>query len=267
MSLKTAVGRLLPPTMRENLALREAIRKITKAPGGWRLKRFEDAEVARLGARFASLPRARVATITSTYRRPELLNRAIKSALAQTITDHIVIVVDDGGGLPDLPQDPRVFGFSLSRNTATIGIVRNVGLRLSNSEYVAFLDDDNEWDEKHLDIAVAALEDGAPGHRPDLIYTAVARVLVDGQVSDVISTNFDRKLLARSSYVDTNAIVIRRFAGLHFSRLPRKRWEPPEDWELVYRLSRRRRVKHVPVTTGHYLYYPDSYSKDSVKPI
>ncbi|WP_231591453.1 glycosyltransferase [Saccharothrix sp. ST-888] len=40
-------------------------------------------------------------------------------------------------------------------------MVRNVGIRLSSSRYVAFLDDDNEWEPDHLGPAVGALR--APG--------------------------------------------------------------------------------------------------------
>ena len=34
---------------------------------------------------------------------------------------------------------------------------------------------------------------------------------------------------------------------------------PGEDWELVWRLSRRKRISHVSETTVTYLVNPDSY--------
>lgn len=226
-------------------------------------RRAEDAEVARLAGRLPPLPPARVATIIATYRRPELLARAVRSALAQGVRDQVVLVVDDAGGLSELPGDPRLHTCSLSANTGVAGVVRNVGIRLTRSTYVAFLDDDNEWEPHHLEVALAALEDGPAGERPGIVYTAVRRNLPDGRQLDVLSTPFDRRLLARESYVDTNALVIRRFPGLHFSRLSRSREvRPIEDWELVYRLSRRQRVLHVPVPTVRYLVNPDSYWSD-----
>jgi Glycosyl transferase family 2 len=226
-------------------------------------RRAEDAEVARLAGQLHPLPPARVATVIATYRRPELLARAVRSALAQTVHDQAVIVVDDAGGLPELPADPRLRACSLSANTGVAGVVRNVGIRLTRSTYVAFLDDDNEWEPHHLEVALAALEDGPADKRPGIVYTAVRRSLPDGQVLDTMSTPFDRRLLARESYVDTNALVIRRSPGLRFSRLSRSREvRPIEDWELVYRLSRRQRVRHVPVPTVRYLVNPDSYWTD-----
>lgn len=224
------------------------------------MRRFEDAEVSRLAAGLSQLPAARVATVIATYRRPEMLCRAVLSALAQSVRDQVVIVVDDGGGLPELPEDSRLYAFSLAVNSATLGVVRNVGIRLSRSSYVAFLDDDNEWEARHLEVALAALEGGAVCRRPDVVYTAVQRFLADGSLMDVLSTPFNRKLLRRTNYVDANSLVMRRFGGLHLSRLRRSRAQNPcEDWELVYRLSRRRRVALVPAKTVRYLVNPESY--------
>ncbi|MCZ9339840.1 glycosyltransferase family 2 protein, partial [Streptomyces sp. TRM76130] len=108
-------------------------------------RRIEDAETRRLAADLPAPPTALVATVIATHRRPEALRAAVRSALAQTVRDQVVIVVDDGAGLPGLPDDPRLSAVSLSRNTGVAGVVRNVGIRLTRSRYVAFLDDDNLW--------------------------------------------------------------------------------------------------------------------------
>jgi len=247
---------------RRRLPLRELRNKVMLGHSALALKRFEDAEVARLADQVA-LPHARVAVVTATYRRPELLLSAVRSALAQTVPDIAVLVVDDGGGLPELPSDPRLRSCSLRVNTAVLGVVLNIGIRCTRSTYVAFLDDDNEWEPQHLEVAIAALEDGSPDKRPDLVYTALRRSLPDGRVVDVLSTPFDRRRLAREGFVDTNSLVIRRFPGLHFSRIRRPVGiRPREDWELVYRLSRRLQARHVPVPTVRYQINPRSYYTD-----
>jgi glycosyltransferase involved in cell wall biosynthesis len=190
-----------------------------------------------------------------TYRRPESLVAAVRSALAQDVTDQTIIVVDDGGGLPELPVDPRLVAVSLRRNTACLGMVRNVGIRLARSPFVAFLDDDNTWRPEHLGVALAALEAGA-----DVVYTAVERRLPDGTPLDTLSTPFDRATMADSSYVDANSIVVRNGPRVRFSRLPRRKTTlPKEDWEFVWRLSRRLRTLHVPVPTVDYVANPSSY--------
>lgn len=216
-------------------------------------RRLESGEVRRLGS--VPVPAAKVTTVMPTYRRPESLVEAVRSALAQDVTDHTVIVVDDGGGLPELPSDPRLVAVSLRRNTACLGMVRNVGIRLARSPYVAFLDDDNTWRPDHLSVGLAALETGA-----DVVYTAVQRSLPDGTALDTLSTPFDRRAMADSSYVDANSIVVRNGPRVRFSRLPRRKTTlPKEDWEFVWRLSRRLRTRHVPVPTVRYVANPSSY--------
>jgi hypothetical protein len=265
-SARSAARFVLGPVMRGNsLVVFEARNKVVRGRAGRAMHRFEDAEVARLTRQLGELPAARVATVITTYRRPEIVQRAIQSALAQTVREQVIMVVDDAGGLPDLPDDPRVFGVSLSANVAIAGVVRNMGARLTRSEYVAFLDDDNEWAPNHLETALAALDDDHAGPPPDLVYTAVQRAFPDGQLMDVLSTPFDKRKLRSAGWVDVNSVVARRFPGLHFSRLRRpKGGTPAEDWELVFRLSywHRRRIQHIPVQTVNYLVNPDAYWSD-----
>jgi len=130
--------------------LRNKVRYGHTVPRVWL---FERAEVRRLrGAVAHSGEPPLVTTVIPTYRRPGGLIAAVRSALGQTVRDHRVIVVDDGGGLPpDLPDDPRLRAVSLARNTAVLGVVRNVGIRLADSPFVAFLDDDNLWEPNHLE--------------------------------------------------------------------------------------------------------------------
>ncbi|MGW2422936.1 glycosyltransferase family 2 protein [Streptomyces sp. NPDC001709] len=240
------------------LVLFEARNKLLLAPSAVRLRRFEDTETRRLAAALGGRrPPALVATVIATHRRPEALLRAVDSALGQTVRDQVVIVVDDGAGLPVLPDDPRLTAVSLSRNTGVAGVVRNVGIRLTRSRYVAFLDDDNLWEPDHLQQALEALE--SPGG-PDGVYTALRRLRPDGSELDVLSVPFDRRRAAHRSFLDTNAFVARRNRSLRFSRLRRTpEVLPREDWELIRRYSRRNEVRHLPRPTVRYLVNPDSF--------
>lgn len=242
------------------LVLFEARNKVLLAHTALGLRRIEDAETGRLAAVLGVRPTALVATVIPTHRRPEALLRAVDSALRQSVDDQVVLIVDDGAGLPDLPDDPRLFAVSLAGNTGVAGVVRNIGIRLSDSRYVAFLDDDNLWEPEHLATALAALE--AP-RGPDGVYTALRRVLPDGTERDVLSVPFDRRAAARSAFLDTNAFVARRTGDLLFSRLRRTpEVLPREDWELIRRYSRRHTVRHLPVPTVRYLVNPDSFYSD-----
>jgi glycosyltransferase involved in cell wall biosynthesis len=262
--------------------LRNKVRYGHTVPRVWL---FESAEVRRLRATLPKGAAPLVTVVIPTYRRPETLPAAVRSVLAQTIGDLRVIVVDDGGGgLPELPDDPRLVVVSLARNTAVLGVVRNVGIRLADSEFVAFLDDDNEWEPEHLATALAALRPGpdadismdtgidadtgtdtdTPGRRgrraPAGVYTALRRVLPDGREVDVLSVPFDRRLAREEGFLDANGFVAHRSRALRFSRLRRDRGVlPREDWATLYRYSRRHPIQHVPVPTVRYLVNPNTY--------
>jgi glycosyltransferase involved in cell wall biosynthesis len=93
-------------------------------------------------------PREAVTAIIPTRNRPALLRRSICSALRQERVDVDVVVVDDGSDLPvelrDLPCASRV---KVLRHETSRGVsaARNSGLRAANTEFVAFLDDDDIW--------------------------------------------------------------------------------------------------------------------------
>lgn len=235
----------------------EVRNRVVSAPSSMLWSVFERREAARLAPAADRLPSALVTTVIPTFRRPDLLPRAVESALAQTVRDQVVVVVDDGGAdLPELPADERLLVVSLSRNSRRLGLVRNVGIRLTSSRYLAFLDDDNEWYPRHLEVAIEALEDSA-----DLVYTAVHRVRPDGSRMDTLSREFDRHALAdHSGFVDANSVVVRRDPRTRFSVIRRsKAMLPKEDLEFVWRMSGHMRVRHVPEVTVRYLVNDASY--------
>ncbi|WP_418154733.1 glycosyltransferase family 2 protein [Actinoalloteichus caeruleus] len=221
----------------------------------------EDAEVERLSTVVAPVPEATVVVVIPTYRRPGRLLAAVRSALGQTVRDVAVLVVDDGGGeVGTLPPDPRLRLIRLGRNHGSCGLARNVGIRLSRSPFVAFLDDDNTWRPDHLERALRALRE-EPG--PGLAYTAVRRLRADGSQLDIIGREFDRRAHTDDSWADSNSIVVTRSPLVRFDPWARPRSvNPKEDWELVHRLSRRMRVTYVPVVTVDYAVHRGSYFTD-----
>jgi glycosyltransferase involved in cell wall biosynthesis len=228
----------------------QSIRGISSVVGNLR---FERAEVRRLAAATVS---ASVVTIIPTFRRPVLLQQAVESALRQDVIDHAVIVVSDGEPLEAvLPPDPRLHCVQLARNVGVAGVVRNVGIRLSASRYIAFLDDDNQWLDGHLRSLVEALDEGAT-----FAYSGAIRVLPDGREVDRLSEDFDRRRLRRENIVDINTVAVHRSRSIRFSRRRRAPAQAPgEDWVFVWRRSRFGKVRHLPRCSVRYLINPDSY--------
>ncbi len=178
------------------------------------LYRAELRESRQLLERLGGPVVADIVTIIPTYRRPDLVRDAVASALAQRVgtASHRVIVVDDGGGDVEPFEDVRVRVVTLARNTASAGVVRNIGIRVSASPIIAFLDDDNRWLPNHLETTIPSLQRGA-----DLVYTGIRRFGPDGTLIDELSVPFRRDALRERAYVDTSAIVCRRGGGVNLS--------------------------------------------------
>lgn len=219
---------------------------------------FERREAASALQAWGRRPVASVAVVIPTFRRPRQVVEAVESVLAQSFEDFALCVIDDGGGMPTLPQDERLFAYSLSHNCGSAGVVRNVGIRASASRYLAFLDDDNEWRPNHLAVALAGHDRGA-----QITYSALERVRPDGSVKDVLSVPFDRERMKEEGFCDSNTLVFQRTPDVLFTRVPYKQGDfPMEDWELVFRLSKRFRTEHLAETTVQYLVHEGSFFTD-----
>ncbi len=88
-----------------------------------------------------------VSVIIPTYNRAHLVPRAIRSAIAATVPQDEIIVVDDGS--TDNTQEVlAVFGDRIRvirTHNQGVGPARNVGLRAAQHSLVSFLDSDDEW--------------------------------------------------------------------------------------------------------------------------
>ncbi len=169
-----------------------------------------------------------VSVVIPTYRRPELLKRAIQSVLAQSHTNVEVLVVGDH--CPSVEQvvagiaDGRVRHWNLAEHSNDAGTTpRNYALKaMARGTLIAYLDDDNLWRHDHLE-------------------TLVRLFRADSRLAFAFSSfrMGDQEIVCRRPrrfQIDTSALVHRR------SLLERHGyWRPPSDagfahdWELVSR--------------------------------
>jgi hypothetical protein len=105
-----------------------------------------------------------ISVVIPTRNRPEMVVAAVQSALFQTVSPLEVIVVIDGpedasvdGRMNSTARrlealaDPRVRLFSL-KDTVGGAEARNFGVRVARSFWIAFLDDDDLWFPKKLQV-------------------------------------------------------------------------------------------------------------------
>ena len=100
--------------------------------------------------------KALVSIVITTFNRADMVSRAIRSALAQTLKDIEILVIDDGStdGTQDVVgsfDDPRIRYLRSEENRGAVWAA-NRGITEASSELVAFLDSDDEarprWAEK-----------------------------------------------------------------------------------------------------------------------
>jgi len=90
-----------------------------------------------------------VSVVIPTHHRPQFVQRAVRSALAQEYTDLEVVVVVDG---PDRATEEALAGVSDIRLRVIVlpqqvgaARARDVGVTAAWGDWIAFMNDDDEW--------------------------------------------------------------------------------------------------------------------------
>lgn len=162
-----------------------------------------------------------VSVVIPTYRRSDMLTRAVNSVLGQTYTNVECIVVNDNsvgdehsqilyGNLKAYKNDPR-FRFLEQEKHVNGAAARNVGIRAAKGEYIAFLDDDDYWEVEKLQLQTEWLKThdeswGAVG--------CLSRRLLNGELQlasfPYRTGNILMDILCRRTGLGTGAVLMRR---------------------------------------------------------
>lgn len=109
-----------------------------------------------------------VSVVVPTRGRPDLVVRAARSALAQTVRELEVVAVVDG---PDDATSAALGALADERlrvevlpHPRGIGAARNAGVRLARGRWIGFLDDDDEWAAGKLAAQLPVAEGSRDAH-------------------------------------------------------------------------------------------------------
>lgn len=192
-----------------------------------------------------------VSVIIPTLHRPTLLKRALESVFRQSWRELEVIVVVDGPD-PDTVavlqtvEDPRLCVVQNPRSLTAAG-ARNAGIDLAKGEWIAFLDDDDEWMPEKLAKQLAYAESRGPALitclscvvtsggsfvRPEVIYDNL--LPIDEYLFDRRSPFVSRGFIQTSTYLLPRALC----GDLRF-----RDDNPHDDWDFLLRLSKQRAVR------------------------
>lgn len=98
--------------------------------------------------------------IIPTYNRSALLDRALKSVLAQTVLPAKIIVIDDGSTDETealvASKYPNVVYYKQSNQG--VSAARNAGFSHVDTQWIALLDSDDEWLPKKMELQLTELE-------------------------------------------------------------------------------------------------------------
>lgn len=165
-----------------------------------------------------------VSCVIPTYKRSDSLCRAIDSVLSQTYSNLECIVVNDNERNDEYSQDlyrilkeyndePRLVLVEQDKHINGAE-ARNAGIRASRGEYVAFLDDDDEWLPEKLEKQVTILNADRSLDGVSCLY----QELIDGKVfhscPPYSGEGLHKKVFQREVAVFTSTILLRREALL-----------------------------------------------------
>ena len=174
----------------------------------------------------------RISVIIPAYRCEATAEQSVRSALAQSVTDIEVLVVDDGSddGTPAVlarlsEADARVRVLTLPENGG-VANARNQGALAARAEWLSFLDSDDLWTPDKLEAQLALAErTGA-----DLIYTAASCIGEDGAPTGrafaVPETVTYRSMLTGNDLICSSVLLKKAL----FLRHPMERSDLHEDY-------------------------------------
>ena len=194
----------------------------------------------------------RVSVVIPTYNRREQLLRAIQCVLDQTVRVSEIVIVDDGSTDGSAEAVKQFYGSQVrvfQQTNAGVSAARNLGIRESREEWIAFLDSDDWWHPEKLERQFGAIEsfegrssvcftNNVYGGNPEMAFSRFEEVGLRNApaIGMIESDNIISSILFGQEPFFTSSFLIRRtlldeIGGFDESLTLR------EDTDLLFRLS------------------------------
>lgn len=207
----------------------------------------------------------RVSVVIPTYQLARYVGEAVASVLAQTHPADEIIVVDDGSTDDTqavlAPYQDRVR--VVQQANAGVSNARNRGARESNGELLAFLDADDVWEPRKLEVQLDRL-----ASRPDAVASFTEALFVDdatGRTTHVRYRNdpdMVATLLVAGCVIGNNSSVVVRHDVFTEVGGYDPRMSQSADWDLWLRLAARGPFDLVSEPLVRYRVHASSMSRD-----
>lgn len=210
--------------------------------------------------------RDRVSVVMPVYNAASTLCQSIDSVLEQSHRELELLVVDDGStdrswALIEAfaQRDSRVV--AIRQANAGVAAARNAGIDAASGDCMAFLDSDDWWHPRKLEIQLA----GMRAHRALASYTAYQRVDPDGRTLSMVRPppRVDHAAMLRSNRIgNLTGLYDRRLGDPRFARVGH---EDYVFWlQVVRRAGTAVRVDHAG-PLAFYRVQPGSLSADKLR--
>lgn len=202
-------------------------------------------------------PNPTVSIVIPTYNHARFLTGALQSVIDQTypLWEALVINNFSEDNTEDVVRsfnDPRITLINF-RNNGIIAAGRNEGIRRATGTFVAFLDSDDIWMPRKLELSLRALEAGADlvCHAEDWVGGGLATRTMHYGPAEMATW---RNLLLRQNCISTSATTVRRSALVAVGMFDEDpSFVTAEDYELWMKLARAgHRIEFVPDVLGEY---------------
>ncbi len=220
------------------------------------------------------MTQARVAVIIPTHNRAALISAALDSVVAQTADGAIeAAVVDDGStdATPDVmagyverfgDPDGRVRITYTRLDKQGVVAARNTGIARTTAPFIAFLDSDDYWDPRKVELQLAAMgedESIVASHTSFRYVDEAGALLDDGPqrldnpcVGDCLEVLLDEFLVVFSSALVRRSAVERAAKEAAHGQPFDPRWTNAQDYDLMLRVARLGKFAYVPKPLTYY---------------
>ncbi len=196
--------------------------------------------------------------VVPTYNRAELLQRALRSVLQQTFQSFEVVVVDNRSTdttreVIESLGDDRIQCLDV-QNNGIIAVSRNMGIRYARGEWVCFLDSDDWWYPKKLEVASRHLSGSDIIYHDLHIYNSNGRIRWQKVKGKYLRPPVFSRLMKSGNVIVTSSVVVRKEVLEKVGGFDEDAAiVAAEDYDLWLRIARStERFTYIPKSLGAY---------------
>lgn len=209
--------------------------------------------------RYTAIDEDSVDVVIPVYNGERFVGHAIRSVMEQTHAPHKIIVVNDGstdgteGVIMRLQQESAVPIDYIKQENGGLSSARNAGIRVARSQYIAFLDADDEWCSEKLFEQLAVFRTSS-FEKLGVVYCRYRIIDERGEYikhhialprSDMRGHVFSKLLKGNAVISSGSGVLVRRecfeSAGLFDEQL-----RAAEDWDMWLRIAEQYQFDFVP---------------------